>query len=183
MEATGEVTILDVSESPSGAPVPSQIRVVVAAALAVAFACAFNAVAVVISVDAVTHHGNIGSAAGNTSGGRASPAAGVWTVAVLLALAGLWLFRSAIRAFRRQSYLGVVFPLGVLLVVGAVGEIVDLLGTASGISDLVGAVILLLAAVPIALLWPYLRQHQTRDVTPGEQSFLGGFIKMSTRAR
>jgi asparagine N-glycosylation enzyme membrane subunit Stt3 len=154
----------------------------VAAALAVAFACAFIVVAVVISVDAVTNHGTIGSSARNTVGGRASPAAGVWTVAVLLTLGGVWLIRSAVRAFRRESHLAIVIPLGVLLVVGTVGEVADLLGTASGISDLVGAVILLLAAVPVVLLWPYRRQPNA-DAKPGERSFLGGFIKVTPRSR
>lgn len=172
----------DVAESSSTVQELSQIRIVAAAVLGLLFACAFIAVAVVISVDAVTNHGPIGTAARNTVGGRGSPATGVWTVAVVLTLGGLWLIRSAVRALRRQSYLGIVLPLGFLLVVGTAGEIVDLLGTASGISDLVGALILVLATVPIVLLWPYRRQPSA-EAKPGERSFLGGFIKVSTRSQ
>jgi hypothetical protein len=51
-----------------------------------------------------------------------------------------------------------VIPLGILLVVGTVGETIDLVGTASSASDAVGLGILFLAAVPIALLWHHLRE-------------------------
>lgn len=158
-------------------------RVIVAAALALAFACAFLVVAVVVGVDAVTGHGTIGSAARHTSGGRASPASGVWGLVVALTLGALWLVRSAIRALRHRSYLGIVVPLGIFLVLGTVGEVIDLFGTASGTSDLVGGGILLLASAPVALLWRPLREQQgsmatSPDDAVGERSVLGGFVKV-----
>jgi hypothetical protein len=137
---------------------PSRIRVIIAAAIAAVFACAFLVVAVAISVDALTNHGAIGTAARNTNGGRFSPAAGVLMVALLLTLGAIGLIRGAVRALRRESYIGIVIPLGILLVVGTVGETIDLVGTASSASDAVGLGILFLAAVPIALLWHHLRE-------------------------
>lgn len=161
-------------------------RIVVAITVALAFACAFLVVAVVVGVDAVTNHGTIGSAARNTTAGRASPASGVWGLVVVLTLAALWLIRSSIRALRHQSYLAIVVPLGIFLVAGTVGEVIDLFGTASGASDLVGAGILVLAAIPVVLLWRPLRQRGARGATsvddrPGERSYLGGFVKVNRR--
>lgn len=140
----------------------ARVRVGVAALLAVGFACALGAVAVGLAADAVTHHGTVGAAARDISGGRSSPAAGVWGLVVLLAVASTYLARSAVRALRHGAYLGIVVPLGILLVVGTIGEIADLLGTASATSDLIGAVILLLAAVPVALLWTPMRASLRR---------------------
>lgn len=77
---------------------------------------------------------------------------------VFLGAGAYWLVRSARRALREQAYLGIVAPLGLLLLFGSIGEIVDLFGRASGISDLVGAGILVLAAVPVALLWRPMRE-------------------------
>lgn len=137
----------------------------VASALVLAFACAFLVVAVAVSVAAVTNHGTIGSAARNTTGGRASPASGVWGFAVLLTIGAIWLVGSAIRALRHQSYLGVVIPLGIFLVIGTIGEVIDLFGTASGASDLVGAGILVVAAIPVALMWRPLREVAISEAT------------------
>lgn len=141
---------------------PGRTRVVVAAAVAVAFACALVIVGVVLGVDAATNHGTVGSAARNLKGGRSSPAAGVAMGVLCLAAGAAWLVRGAIRALRRGAYLGIVAPLGVVLVIGSIGEIVDLFGTASGTSDLVGAGILALAAVPVVLLWAPLRASYPR---------------------
>jgi hypothetical protein len=149
-------------EQPRSGPPSSRTRVVVALALAVGFGCAFVIVAVVLGVDAVVNHGTVGVVARTTKGGRASPASGLWGVVVCLAVGGAWLVRAAIRALRQESYLGIVVPLGILLVLGTVGEISDLLGTASRTSDLVGAAILLMAAVPVALLWRPLRDSYDR---------------------
>lgn len=160
-----------------------RIQVLVAAGLALGFAGAFLVVAVVVGVDAVINHGTIGSAARNTTGGRASPASGVWGLVVVLTLGAAWLSRSAIRAVRRGSYLGIVLPLSIFLVAGTVGEIVDLFGTASGGSDLVGAGILLLAAIPVVLLWVPLREAARTRAGPAggdmnERSPLGGLVKV-----
>ena len=132
---------------------PSRTRIVAAAALAFVFGGAFLVVAVVVAVNGITDHGNIGTAARNTAGGRFSPARGVWSLVILLTVGGLWLIWSAVSAIWRRSYFGIVIPLGVLLVFGTIGEVIDLFGTASSTSDLVGAGILVLAAIPVVLLW------------------------------
>lgn len=154
-----------VRERPNNEVERFRTRVVLATALVLAFACAFLVVAVAVSVAAATNHGTIGSAARNTTGGRASPASGVWGLALLLTAGAIWLVRSAIRALRHESYLGVVVPLVIFLVVGAIGEIIDLFGTASGASDLVGAGILVLAAIPVALMWRPLREVRATTAT------------------
>lgn len=133
---------------------------IVAAVIAVAFSCAFLVLAVGISVDAITDHGAIGTAARNTSRGRFSPSAGVFMVTFLLALGATWLIRGAVRALHRESYTGIVIPLGILLVVGTIGETVDLVGTASAASDAVGLGILAVAAVPVVLLWHHVREPE-----------------------
>ncbi len=137
----------------SDVPAASRGRVITAAVIAIAFAGALLVVAGVVIVDAITNHGNIGVAARDTRGGRSSPASGVFGVTIFLVLGAWWLVYGARRALRRDSYVGIVAPLGIVLVIGTIGETIDLLGTASGPSDLIGAGILVMAAIPVALLW------------------------------
>jgi hypothetical protein len=139
---------------------PFRIRVIVAATVATAYACAFLVVAVWISVDATANHGALERQHTMPRAAGPAPLPVFWWLLLVLVVGALWLMRSAVRALRRESYLGIVIPLGILLVVGTVGETIDLLGTASGASDVVGAGILFLAAVPVALLWRPLREVQ-----------------------
>lgn len=65
--------------------------------------------------------------------------------ALVLVAGGLSVRHGGIRA-------GLVGPLGALVLVGTIGESVDLAGTASGRDDAIGATIVLAAAVPVGLL-------------------------------
>ena len=69
----------------------------------------------------------------------------------LLAGASL-LIVGSIRTLRSTRSALLVWPLLVVVVVGCIGEVVDLVGTASTESDLVGAGILILAALPVLLV-------------------------------
>ncbi|HEV7212902.1 MAG TPA: hypothetical protein VGN47_14430 [Blastococcus sp.] len=52
----------------------------------------------------------------------------------------------------RGSFAWTLVPLVAVLVFGSIGEVVDLVGTATAQSNLIGAAILVAAAVPIGLL-------------------------------
>lgn len=153
---------------PQGRPVAHRqqtgARIVVAAALAAVFACALGIMAVAVAVHAVTIRGTIGTAASDFKGGRTSPATGVWALVAALLAAAAFLIRGAVRALRQERFSGIVIPLGLLVLFGSVGEIMDLLGTASGASDLIGAGIIILAALPVALLWRPLRESYRKNL-------------------
>ena len=74
---------------------------------------------------------------------------------VFVGVAGLTgavlLIGGAVRTWR-GSYVWTLVPLVAVLVIGGIGEVADLVGTAGAKSNLIGAVILLAAAVPVGLL-------------------------------
>lgn len=72
-------------------------------------------------------------------------------VIVLMVAGAVLLAIGAYRLASRRSAALLVGPLAVLLVVGCIGEIADVVGTASRTSDLIGLSILLVAALPVAL--------------------------------
>jgi hypothetical protein len=74
------------------------------------------------------------------------------TVVTWLLVGALVLVAGGLAVRRGGSRAGVVGPLGALVLVGTIGESVDLAGTASGRDDVIGAAIVLGAVVPVGLL-------------------------------
>ena len=70
----------------------------------------------------------------------------------ILGLAGAALLICGAARTWRGSFAWTLVPLLVVLVFGSIGEVVDLVGTATTQSNLIGAAILVAAAVPIGLL-------------------------------
>ncbi len=69
-----------------------------------------------------------------------------------LLVGALVLVAGGIAVRRGGSRAGVVGPLGALVLVGTIGESVDLAGTASGHDDIIGAAVVLATVVPVGLL-------------------------------
>lgn len=121
--------------------------VVLAMMVAVLYGGVMSAVAATVAYQFLSGTGGVGA---NARGRLA--ARGVVTVVGLLSAGALALFVGARRVSRGESSALIVRPLVVLLAFGTIGEIADSLGSASPRSDAIGALILILAAVPVALL-------------------------------
>jgi hypothetical protein len=68
-------------------------------------------------------------------------------------LFGAWLLARGVIALLKKGQPSTLFIiLGIPLILGSIGEVADLLGTASGASNLIGGGILLLFAIPMILL-------------------------------
>ena len=83
--------------------------------------------------------------------GDRQAAKGMVVVGVLGVAGAALLVGGALRTWR-GSFTWTLVPLVAVLVCGSIGEIVDVVGTATTRSDLIGAAILVAAAVPVALL-------------------------------
>ncbi|MGZ4664258.1 MAG: hypothetical protein ACXV5Q_04215 [Frankiaceae bacterium] len=83
--------------------------------------------------------------------GDRSAAKGMVFVGVLGLAGAALLIGGAVRTWR-GSFAWTLVPLLAVLVFGSIGEVVDLVGTATTQSNLIGAPILVAAAVPIGLL-------------------------------
>lgn len=126
-------------------PAPWSVRL--AATLGILYGLVLVVVAVVLFGQYASGSGSIG---GEHLTGQA--ANGVAGFSVLLVLAAILLTTGAVRLTRAHSGRLLAAPLVVVCVVGVVGEIVDLAGTATAASDLVGLLVLLLAALPVVLV-------------------------------
>lgn len=121
-------------------------EIVLACVLAAAYALVFLGVAAVLLWELVTGTGTIGQ---EQLVGRA--AGGVASTALMLLLGGWLLASGAARLVRRRGRGLLVTPLLIFLAVGSIGEVVDLSGDATTLSDLIGGGILVLAAAPVLL--------------------------------
>lgn len=83
--------------------------------------------------------------------GDRNAARGMVFVGVLGCAGAALLIGGAVRTWR-GSFAWTIVPLVAVLVFGSIGEVVDLVGTATMDSNLVGAAILVAAATPIGLL-------------------------------
>lgn len=123
------------------------VAVVAASALACCYGLVLLGVAVVMIGELVTGRGAIGHEH------LPGPAVkGVVFVALALTAGALCLATGAVRAWRGRKPGLIIVPLALLLVFGTIGEIADGVGGAAASGELIGAGILVLAAVPIALL-------------------------------
>lgn len=123
------------------------LAVTAAVALAVLYGVVLVAVAALVLFEFVTSTGSIG-----TRSLDAQAAKGVLTLGAVLPLGAVILWRGSARLIGARDPRLLSLPLMLLLVLGCVGETVDLFGSATATSDLIGAGILVLAALPLALL-------------------------------
>src|SRR5512144_2118928 len=105
-----------------------------AVALGVSYGAVLIAVAAGVLFEFVTGTGAIGHRHLNAQAGK-----GVVTLGIVLPLGAAMLWRGAANLARDRDPRLLVLPLALLLMVGCVGETVDLLGTATATSDLIGA--------------------------------------------
>jgi hypothetical protein len=84
-------------------------------------------------------------------GGDRAAARGMAFVGVAGLVGAALLIGGAVRTLR-GSFAWTLVPLLVVLVIGSIGEVADLVGTATTQSDLIGAGILVAAVIPAALL-------------------------------
>ena len=123
------------------------LAVVAAGALACSYAVVLLAEAAVLIGELLTGRGAIGH---EHLAGMAVK--GVIVLAAALAGGAVCLATGAVQAWRGRPPGLLVVPLLLLVVFGTIGEISDGLGGATASSELIGAGILVLAVVPIALL-------------------------------
>lgn len=118
-----------------------------AVALGVSYGAVLIAVAAGALFEFVTGTGAIGDRHLDAQAGK-----GVVTLGIVLPLGAAMLWRGAANLARDRDPRLLVLPLAGLLIVGCVGETIDVLGTATPTSDLIGAGILILVALPLAML-------------------------------
>ncbi len=123
------------------------VTVTAALALAFVYGAVLAAVAAGVLFELVTGTGAIGHRDLD-----AQTVKGVLTLGVLLPIGTAMLWRGAANLARDRDPRLLVLPLALLLAFGSLGEVIDLLGSASATSDLIGAGILVLAALPLAML-------------------------------
>jgi len=123
------------------------LPVTTALVLAVGYAVVLVALAAAVLYEFVTGTGSIGRK-------DLSPAAvkGVLSFCVVLPLGALLLCRGALRLARHRDPRLMAVPLVVVLGFGCIGEVTDIVGTAMTRSNLIGALILFLTALPLGLL-------------------------------
>lgn len=123
------------------------LAVTAALILAVGYAGVLLAVAAAVLFEFVTGTGSIGHQ-------DLGPAAvkGVLSFCVVLPLGALLLWRGALLLARQRDPRLIAVPLLVVFGIGSLGEAIDVLGTATARSNLIGALILVLTAVPLSLL-------------------------------
>ncbi len=121
--------------------------VVAAGALACCYALVLLVVGAVLAGELATGRGAIGHE--HLTGPAVK---GVVFVVLALTVGAACLAAGAVQAWRGRRPRLLVAPLCVLLAVGSIGEIADGVGGATAGDELIGAGILVLAAVPIALL-------------------------------
>lgn len=76
---------------------------------------------------------------------------GMVFVVLMGSLGATLLIGGAVRTWR-GSFDWTLVPLVAVLVIGSVGEVVDVVGSATALSNLIGAAVLVAAAVPVGLL-------------------------------
>lgn len=123
------------------------LAITAAAGLAVLYGAVLVAVAALVLFESLTGTGTIGN-----RGLDAQAVKGVLALGVLVPLGALMLWRGSALLIRARDPRLLALPLMLVLIFGCIGETVDLFGTATARSDLIGAGILVLAALPLALL-------------------------------
>jgi hypothetical protein len=122
------------------------VAVWAAAVLACIYAMVLVTVAAILCFDGGTGRGTVGSLKGSAEN---RGVAFFITVCVIGAGALVW---GSVRAWRGARGFGAIIPCAVVVAIGCVGEPIDILAGNSLSSNLIGAIIIVLAATPIVLL-------------------------------
>ncbi|HEX3779969.1 MAG TPA: hypothetical protein VHX38_09885 [Pseudonocardiaceae bacterium] len=123
------------------------MAIVVAAVLGALYSVVLGWVGVQLLYEYVSGTGQIGAEHLTMSGGK-----GLTLCALLFLAGGVASLVGGIRLITRRQRRLVLVPLVLVLVIGAIGEIVDVATGASASANLIGAGVLVLAALPVALL-------------------------------
>jgi hypothetical protein len=123
------------------------LAVTAALTLAIGYAVVLVALAAAVLYEFVTGTRSMGHR-------NLNPAAveGVLSFCLVLPIGALLLFRGALLLARRRDPRLMAVPLVIVFGIGCMGETIDIVGTATTRSNLIGAVILVLTALPLALL-------------------------------
>lgn len=123
------------------------LAVTAALTLAIGYAVVLVALAAAVLYEFVTGTGSIGHR-------NLNPAAveGVLSFCLVLPIGALLLCRGALLLARRRDPRLMAVPLVIVFGIGCMGETIDIVGTATTRSNLIGALILVLTALPLALL-------------------------------
>ena len=123
------------------------LAVTAALTLAIGYAVVLVALAAAVLYEFVTGTGSMGHR-------NLNPATveGVLSFCLVLPIGALLLFRGALLLARRRDPRLMAVPLVIVFGIGCMGETIDIVGTATTRSNLIGAVILVLTALPLALL-------------------------------
>jgi hypothetical protein len=120
--------------------------VVVASVLACGYAGVLIVLAVMLAVDWSTGVGRVGHLAGN------APNRGVAFFVVACVAGAILLVVGAVRAWRGRRGLAAIIPLAIVVLIGCIGEPIDIASGNPVPDDLIGAAIIVAAALPPVLL-------------------------------
>ena len=131
-------------------PLPTQLRRTAAASVAAVLVCCYSVVLVVLAValviDWTTGQGIIGNLESNAANRGVA-----FFVIACLAGAALLVF-GALSVWRGRRGVAAMIPLAIVTIVGCIGEPIDIVSGNSLTSNLIGAVIILAAVLPLVLL-------------------------------
>jgi len=127
--------------------------VIIAAILASCYSFALAVVAVALVVQWVTGQGTIGNLTSNAAN------RGVAFLVVVCVGGAIALAVGAGRAWRGRRGLAAIIPLAVLVLFGLIGESIDIASGNPLLDNLIGAAIIVAAAVPLVLLLLPRRPH------------------------
>ncbi|MGN8025760.1 hypothetical protein [Microbacterium sp. 22242] len=117
----------------------------IAAILGCCYALVLLGVVVFLLTAMITHQGTIGHLTGTA---RRGPL----VVSALLLLGAVDLAIGAVLVWRGRRGFLIMVPMGILFVVGSIGEVLDIANGSSLAGNLIGGGILLLAVIPVILL-------------------------------
>lgn len=126
---------------------------IIAAILASCYSFALAVVAVALVVQWVTGQGTIGNLTSNAAN------RGVAFLVVVCVGGAIALAVGAGRAWRGRRGLAAIIPLAVLVLFGLIGESIDIASGNPLLDNLIGAAIIVAAAVPLVLLLLPRRPH------------------------
>ncbi|WP_374010376.1 hypothetical protein [Leifsonia sp. LS-T14] len=128
------------------ARLPRTTGVVIAAVLACVYACVLIGLAVMLTISWTSGRGILGNLGSNA----ANRGVAFFIVACVAGAAALVF--GAVRAWRGRRGLVAIVPLALVVLVGCIGEPIDILSGNPPLDNFIGAAILIAAALPVVLL-------------------------------
>ncbi|WP_294945555.1 hypothetical protein [uncultured Microbacterium sp.] len=150
------------SRTKERAPLRRTAAVIVAAVLACLYACVLIGLAVMLTIAWTSGRGVVG----NLDSHAANRGVAFFIVACVAGAAAL-VFGAA-RAWRGRRGIPAIVPLAIVVLVGCIGEPIDILSGNPPLDNLIGAAIIVAAALPLVLLLLPRRApgEETGSVTP-----------------